>query len=38
VWLREVSVTGGATATVELTDRNGWFRGVVEEKMLDAGR
>ena len=38
VWLREVSVTGGATATVELTDRNGWFRGVVEERMLDTGR
>ena len=36
LWLREVSVIGGATATVELTDRNGWFRGVVEE--LDAGR
>jgi hypothetical protein len=38
VWLREVNVTGGATATVELTDRNGWFRGVVEERVLDAGR
>jgi hypothetical protein len=38
VWLREVSVTGGATAKVELTDRNGWFRGVVEERLLDAGR
>jgi hypothetical protein len=37
VWLREVSVTGGATATVELTDRNGWFRGVAEERALDAG-
>ena len=38
VWLREVRVTGGATATVELTDRNGWFRGVMEERVLDAGR
>ena len=38
VWLREVSVKGGATATVELTDRNGWFRGVMEERTLDAGR
>jgi hypothetical protein len=38
VWLREVSVRGGATVTVELTDRNGWFRGVVEERVLDAGR
>lgn len=38
VWLRELTVTGGATATVELTDRNGWFRGVVEERVLDTGR
>jgi hypothetical protein len=38
VWLREVTVTGGATATVELTDRNGWFLGVVEERGLDAAR
>jgi hypothetical protein len=35
VWLRELTVAGGATATVELTDRNGWFRGVVEERVLD---
>ncbi len=38
VWLRELTVTGSATATVELTDRNGWFRGVVEERVLDTGR
>jgi hypothetical protein len=38
VWLRELTVAGGATASVELTDRNGWFRGVVEERVLDAGR
>jgi hypothetical protein len=38
VWLRELTVTGGATATVELTDRNDWFRGVVEERVLDTGR
>ncbi len=38
VWLRELTVTGGATATVELTDRNGWFRGVVEERVRDTGR
>ena len=36
VWVREVSVAGGHTATVELTDRNQWFRGVVEERVLDA--
>lgn len=38
VWLREVTVAGGATATMELTDRNAWFRGVIEERVLDAGR
>jgi len=36
VWLREVNVAGGNTATVELNDRNQWFRGVVEERVLDA--
>jgi hypothetical protein len=38
VWLRELSVASGATATVELTDRNAWFRGVIEERVLDVGR
>jgi hypothetical protein len=38
VWLREVTVTGGETASLELTDRNGWFRGVEEERMPGAGR
>jgi hypothetical protein len=38
VWLRDVAVTGSATATLDLTDRNGWFQGVVEERVLDAGR
>jgi hypothetical protein len=33
-----VTVATGETATVELTDRNEWFRGVIEEKTLDAGR
>jgi len=37
IWLREVSVARGETASVELTDRNEWFRGVIEEKALDAG-
>jgi hypothetical protein len=36
VWLRELSVVGGQSATVELTDRNPWFRGVVEDRVLDA--
>lgn len=38
VWLQEVTVTGGGTVTLELTDRNGWFRGVAEERVRDAGR
>ena len=38
VWLRALTVTGGETTTVELTDRNGWFRGVAEERVLDTGR
>jgi hypothetical protein len=38
VWLREVTVAGGTTATVDLTDRNAWFRGVIEERVLDADR
>jgi hypothetical protein len=36
VWLREVIVAGGKTATLELNDRNQWFRGVIEERVLDA--
>jgi hypothetical protein len=38
VWLREVTVTGGETTRLELTDRNGWFRGVAEERMPGGGR
>ena len=38
VWVRELTVAGGATEKVELTDRNGWFRGVVEERVLGTGR
>jgi hypothetical protein len=38
VWLRDVTVAGGTTATVDLTDRNAWFRGVIEERVLDADR
>jgi len=36
VWLREVSVAGGNTVSIELNDRNQWFHGVVEERLLDA--
>lgn len=36
VWLRELSIAGGLDEVVELTDRNGWFSGVVEERTLDA--
>ena len=38
VWLRELTVEAGATANVELTDRNGWFRGVVEKRAPVRGR
>jgi hypothetical protein len=38
MWLQAITVAGGQIATVELTDRNGWFRGVVEERGPDAGR
>jgi hypothetical protein len=32
IWLREIDVMGAGTVTVELTDRNMWFNGVVEER------
>lgn len=38
VWLLDVTVAGSQTATVDLTDRNAWFNGVIEERVLDAGR
>jgi hypothetical protein len=38
VWLREVEVTRGGLARLELTDRNGWLRGIVEETVPGAGR
>jgi len=37
LWLREITVAPNETVSLELTDRNGWFRGVFEES-LDAGR
>lgn len=38
VWLREMTVSGERAERLELTDRNAWFRGIVEERTLDAGR
>lgn len=32
IWLRELNLAAGASDTVELTDRNGWFQGIVEER------
>jgi hypothetical protein len=37
VWVREVAVTRADPAALELTDRNVWFTGVVEERVQDAG-
>jgi hypothetical protein len=37
VWLREIAVSGAEPAGLELTDRNVWFSGVVEERTQDAG-
>ena len=36
-WLREVDTTPGASRTLELNDRNVWFAGIVEDRVLDAG-
>jgi len=36
-WLRELETTPGMVATVDLNDRNVWFAGVVEDRVLDAG-
>lgn len=37
VWLQDVDVTRAERAELQLTDRNVWFTGVVEERVLDAG-
>ena len=37
VWLQDVDVTRAGPADLQLTDRNVWFTGVVEERVLDAG-
>lgn len=36
-WLRELESTPGSSTVVDLTDRNVWFAGVVEDRVLDAG-
>jgi hypothetical protein len=36
VWLREVRLAGAQTATIDFTDRNSWFRGVINERVPDA--
>jgi hypothetical protein len=36
-WLREVDTAPGVPATLDLTDRNVWFSGVVEDRVRDAG-
>jgi hypothetical protein len=38
IWLRELTIAKGETVSVDLTDRNVWFRGVIEERTRDAGR
>lgn len=37
VWIRELAVSGTQPPALELTDRNVWFSGVVEERTQDAG-
>jgi hypothetical protein len=37
VWVREVAVSRTEPPELELTDRNVWFNGVVEDRVLDAG-
>lgn len=38
VWLREVVVSSGGSASVELAERGAWFSGVVEDRAPDTGR
>jgi hypothetical protein len=37
LWVREIVLTRAEPAELELTDRNVWFNGVVEDRALDAG-
>ncbi|HXI03268.1 MAG TPA: hypothetical protein VNI57_08830, partial [Candidatus Saccharimonadales bacterium] len=38
VWLRRLSTEAGRTEKIDLTDRNVWFTGVVEDRSPDRGR
>jgi hypothetical protein len=38
LWMRAVTVTPGGRESVELTDRNVWFSGVAENRVMDTGR
>lgn len=38
LWMRAVAVVPGGHASVELTDRNVWFTGVAETRVMDSGR
>ena len=36
-WLRELETAPGTATNIDLNDRNVWFAGVVEDRVLDAG-
>jgi hypothetical protein len=38
LWVRTVTVAPGGRESVELTDRNVWFSGVAENRVMDIGR
>jgi hypothetical protein len=38
LWMRTVTVAPGGRQSVELTDRNVWFSGVAENRVMDTGR
>ena len=38
LWMRPVTVATGRGESVELTDRNIWFSGVAENRVMDTGR
>jgi len=38
LWMRAVVVVPGGRESVELTDRNVWFTGVAENRVMDTGR
>jgi hypothetical protein len=38
LWIRPITVAPGHSESVELTDRNIWFSGVAENRVMDTGR